>query len=589
MVIQAFVLAKIVTVTTDMKGLLPADIANKEINLSTIQEVKKVFFIFKEQGNHEAISYILGQQDYKLITVIAFILLALFILYHLFVYLKDISADFLSLLVSSRIRKLVFDHLIELPSTYYKENQSGDTISRILNDINGIQVSIFGFFESLLFGPAITLVAVISLFYINYEFTFILLGSGIGIGLTVHFVSNYLKIFASRVQASIAKITNHIQQTLFSIDVIKIYNREGHEKNKFAQIIHRYIKVGQIERLFLNSNRPINEFFGAIVVVVIMFYGATLVWQEELTKENIFQFLILLIYVAPHIQKMGKALLIKQQLDVYVQRLEKILNSSLEKTHVAKAKNKDVLLNFTGKLEFKNLCFSYPGSNKKNLDNINIQIKKGEFIAIVGSSGSGKSTLINTIPLLLKPSSGSILFDDIDYQEISLEEIRQHIGFVSQETILFPGTIKDNIIYGRLEASKEEIIEAAKNANIHDFILSREGGYETLIGERGVKLSQGQKQRLCIARALLKGPKVLLLDEATSALDTESERAVQRAIEGLVHQQTTIAIAHRLSTILKADQILVMDEGKIIETGNHANLLKKGGVYKKLYSLQFSS
>ena len=588
-IIQAFTMAKIVTVTTDMEGVVATLPDSEQVELTILQEVKKVYIIFQKEGNQEAISYLLGQQDHTLIAVIAVILLILFLLYHLFVYLKDFSADYLSLLVSSRIRKLIFNHLIDLPSSYYKENQSGDIISRSLNDISGIQYNIFAFFESLLFGPAITLSALICLFYINHEFTFILIGSGVGIGLTVHLVSNYLKTFVNRVQISLAKITGHIGQTLFGIDVIKIYNREKYEKDKFAHIVHHYLKVGRFERLFLNSNRPINEFFGAIVLIVVMFYGATLVWQEDLSKENIFQFLILLIYVAPHIQKMGKAILMKQQLDVYAERLENILNTPTEETVKTKAKNKNTLLNFSGKLEFKNIYFSYPNSNRPTLNNINLKVNPGEFIAIVGASGSGKSTLINTIPLLLKPSLGDILFDGIVHRNISLKEIRRNIGFVSQETILFPGTIRENILYGRLDASEEDIITSAKNANIHNFIVSREKGYETFVGERGAKLSQGQKQRLCIARALLKRPRILLLDEATSSLDTESERAVQRAIENLVHHQTTIAIAHRLSTILKADKILVMDEGEIIETGNHQSLLKKGGIYKKLYSLQFAN
>ena len=222
------------------------------------------------------------------------------------------------------------------------------------------------------------------------------------------------------------------------------------------------------------------------------------------------------------------------------------------------------------------------------IDNIDFHIKAGEFVAIVGASGSGKSTLMYLIPQLITPTAGTILFDGIDYRQLSLKEIRRHLALVSQDTILFPGTIRENILYGRLEASEADVFSAAQNANIHEFILSREQGYDTFIGERGVKLSGGQKQRLSIARALLKQPSLLLLDEATSALDTASERAVQKAIESLVHRQTTLVVAHRLSTILKADQIVVMDQGRIIETGKHQTLLKKGGVYKKLYSLQFA-
>ena len=589
-IIQALTLAKVATVTTDMADIAKV-IPPTAINVSILEDIKNIYFIFKNEGNRPAMGYILAQKDYKLIGVIAALLLGLLMLYQVFAYLKDFSSDFLSLLVTSRIRKLMFNHLIDLPSSYYKENQSGDIISRVLNDINSIQIAVFQLFESLLFGPIVTLAGLITLLYINAEFTLILLATGVGIALAIHFASTYLKKFVVKVQAFLSDITNHIQQTLFGIDIIKIYNRQGYEKTRFAHIIHRYVQFGRLERVLLNCNRPINEFFGAVAIIGVMFYGANLIWQGELVKEAIFQFLVLIMYIAPHVQKMGRAILIKQQLDVYAHRLQEILNVAKEASPKTGDKNRDIekVDNIEGNLTFKDLCFTYPQALKPALDHLNVHIGAGEFVAIVGASGSGKSTLIHLIPQLLKPTSGTILFDNLDYRNISLRELRRHISFVSQDTILFPGTIRENILYGRLEASEAELVAAAHQAHIHDFIMSREKGYDTFIGERGVKLSGGQKQRLCIARALLKQPKILLLDEATSALDTQSERAVQKAIENLVHRQTTIVIAHRLSTILKADQILVMEAGNIVERGNHATLLKQKGLYKKLYSLQFSS
>lgn len=587
-VVQAFAIAKVATVTTGI-GNGATTIVPVESNLPTIEAFKNIYNIFKNEGNHEAASYLLAQKDYSLLTLIAVLFIGILFFYQLFSYLKDFSSDFLSLLVTSRIRKMIFNHLLDIPSSYYKQNQSGDIISRILNDINAIQIAVLHLFESLLFGPIVTVVGLITLLYINVQFTLILLATGIAIALTIHFASTYLKKFVTRVQASLSDITNHIQQTLFGIDIVKIYNREKHEKDRFDQEIQKYIKVGRFERILLNFNRPINEFFGAVAIIAVMFYGANLIWKAELQQEAIFQFLALLLYIAPHVQKMSKGILVKQQLDVYAERLKEILDTPKEiflKEKKPVALNK--LKNFTGALSFKDLCFAYPSIQKKAIDSVNCHIKSGEFVAIVGASGSGKSTLMHLIPQLLKATSGTILFDQVDYENLSLKEIRSHIAFVSQDTILFPGSIKDNILYGRLDASDEDIFRAARNANIHDFILSREEGYDTFVGERGVKLSGGQKQRLSIARALLKEPSILLLDEATSALDTESERAVQKAIEALVHRQTTLVVAHRLSTILKADQILVMDQGKIIETGNHQTLLKKGGVYKKLYSLQFA-
>lgn len=591
-VVQAFAIAKLATVTTGIGDNSPSPsiiISSNQTNTSVLQDLKNIYTISQNQGNHQAVSYLLAQKDYKLISLIAVLFIGILFLYQLFSYLKDFSSDFLSLLVTSRIRRVIFNHLIDLPSSYYKENQSGDIISRILNDINGIQIAVLHLFESLIFGPVITAVGLLTLLYINLQFTLILLGTGVGVALTIHFASTYLKKFVTNVQISLSNITNHIQQTLFGIDIIKIYNRQKHEKNIFNRKIQQFIKMGRFERMLLNFNRPINEFFGALAIIGIMFYGANLIWKNELEQETIFQFLALLLYIAPHVQKMSRAFLVKQQLDVYASRLKEILVtpkeiSLEEKKSAIPQKSKKI----TGEISFRNLCFSYPNAEKKAIDKVSCHIKAGEFIAIVGASGSGKSTLMHLIPRLLQPTSGTILLDKTDYLKLSLREIRHHIAYVSQEVILFPGTIKENILYGRLNASENDVFEATEKANIHDFILSREQGYDTFIGERGVKLSGGQKQRISIARALLKRPSILLLDEATSALDSESERAVQKAIESLMHRQTTLVVAHRLSTILKADKILVMDQGRIIETGNHQTLLKKRGVYKKLYSLQFS-
>ena len=377
----------------------------------------------------------------------------------------------------------------------------------------------------------------------------------------------------------------HIQNVFFAMDIIKVFNRVQYEKLKFKRLIKIFIFNSTSERALIELNRPLSEMFGSFALIAIFTFGTFKIWQGEMKFDQMMEFVVILFFIAPYIQRLTRLIFIKQKMDVYGKRIEETLKipQEIEREDLGR------LRDFSGRLTVKNLGFSYPQQETPAIKNIHLEVEAGSFIAIVGASGSGKSTFVNLIPKLLIPSQGSIYFDGQDYRQISLKSIREQIAYVSQESILFPGTIRDNIRYGNLNASDKEIIEAAKHAYIHDFIMQREGQYDALIGERGMKLSGGQRQRICIARAILKKPKILILDEATSALDTHSERAVQQAIESLLHQQTTFVIAHRLSTILNADKIIVFEEGTLIEQGTHQKLLESGGVYAKLYQIQFQS
>ncbi|MBL8993094.1 MAG: ATP-binding cassette domain-containing protein, partial [Spirochaetia bacterium] len=335
-------------------------------------------------------------------------------------------------------------------------------------------------------------------------------------------------------------------------------------------------------------------------LVAIVLYGAQKIWNKTMALDEIFHFLIILVIVSPYLQKAANIMVVRQKLLAVGQRLSEIIDQTPERPEalddevmersLAFSQNLDEVkpADLTGAVEFRKVGFTYPGANRPALVDFNLQVKPGQMIAVVGSSGSGKSTLLYLLPRLFLPNAGEIYFDGQAAAEIPLSRLRAAMSLVSQESLLFPGTIRENILYGKLDASDEAVREAARMADIHDFIETREKGYETLVGERGLKLSGGQKQRLAIARAILRQPKILLLDEATSALDTESERAVQNALEGLVHRQSTFVVAHRLSTILKADLIVVLDQGRLVEQGTCDELLARGGIFKRLYDLQFS-
>ena len=582
-IVQAFAIAKVITFTTQVEGAANSEQLLPDNN-DKIGQLQTLYRLYQKEGNRAAIRFLFAQRDFFLISLLASILFIFLLLYQVFNYLRDFSCDYLSVRVTATVRKRTFAQLMDLPSSFYRDHQSGDIISRTLNDINGMQQALLQFLEAGLFGPIITSVGFFTLIYLNPRFTVILLLVGLVVAGIIHFLSKMLKQFVVQVQKTLADITLHTQQTLFGIDIIKVFNRGRHEKKRFQGLVDQYLAGARRERTLLHLNRPITEFFGAAALITVTFYGAGLIWKGELSSDDIFQFAVLILYISPYVQKMGKALLLKQQIDVYAGRLDQLLSHPRE----SNGKIGSRLPSFSGRIEFAALTYRYPHTKKDAIHSLNLRVEPGTFVAIVGPSGSGKTTLIHLLPRLLEPTSGTILFDGQNYRDISLWEVRRHIAYVSQDTILFPGTIRENILYGNSEAGEKEMITASKRAHIHDFIQSREGKYDAVVGERGLKLSGGQKQRLCIARAILKRPRILLLDEATSALDTESEKIVQQAFESLIYHQTTFVIAHRLSTVKKASLILVLEQGRFIETGSHEELIKKDGVYAKFYRLQFS-
>jgi len=568
-------------------------------NLSKIRSLKE-FLIF-----------IFSQKSIALILFTGFLFLLFYFLLKLLLYIQGYLQSFLAFKASLQIQKNMFEKLLALPSLYFKTKaKAGDLITRIINDINIIRIALMNIFNTLFFIPILVLFSLVMLFIKNSLFTTLLIVSGfIGI-LLINKVARMVKTQVVQSSKRLANSASYLNQTIYGIDAIKIFNNEEYEKKQFSSLLNQY-KMSYKKLLKLSLlERPLTELFGVLILLLILTTGAFLFWNGKLTMEQIVGFLLYLLVLTPNIQSLTKILFQISNAEGANERLEEILKMENE----SKEFGKNTLDKFEGNIKFEHVYFSYSDkfksdklkieeNDKDNKDNkekeleekehalydINISIKSGEFIAIVGPSGAGKSTFINLIPALIAPTNGTIFFDHVDYKTLSLNEIRKHIAIVPQEVVLFPDTVYNNILFGRLSAKEEEVYYYSKLANADSFIRNLPDGYNTILGERGATVSGGQKQRIAIARALLKKPKILIFDEATSSLDSESERAIQNAMENIMHQQTTIVIAHRLSTVLKADRIVVLNKGRIEEIGSHNELLEKNGIYTKLYNSQFKS
>jgi subfamily B ATP-binding cassette protein MsbA len=390
-----------------------------------------------------------------------------------------------------------------------------------------------------------------------------------------------LRKLSHRSQEKMADINSLLYETIIGTRIVKAFNMEGYEIKKFAQANHDYYRISMksIKRILIVS--PVTEFLGCLAGITVFFWGGREVISGKLSFGVFGLFLGALLSLIRPFKKISQVHSVNQQAVAASTRIHEVLDTL---PSVSEKKDARQFSGFAGTITYDDVWFSY-GENGI-LMGIKLQIKKGEMVAIVGPSGAGKSTLLDLLPRFYDPKKGRILIDGVDIRESSLRSLRQLIGIVTQETILFNDTIKANIAYGMAETSQKEIEHAAILAHAHDFIKNLPQGYDTLIGDRGTKLSGGERQRIAIARALLKDPPILILDEATSQLDTQSERIVQEALDTLIHGRTVLVIAHRLSTVRNAQRIIVLEAGRIAEEGRHEELLNKGGLYSRLYRLQ---
>lgn len=526
--------------------------------------------------------------DYDKLDVLKYLcllILVTFFLKNLFTYLQTY---FMSVVEQGILKDLRFDlyrHYLELPLSFFTEERKGNLISRIINDVQIVKDSLIAVVNSLFRDPPSLIVYSVVLFMFNWKLTLIIFLLAPVSAIILSKVGNSLKRSSTKSQEKISDITSTLDETLGAIRVVKAFGMEDYERNKFKKENETYFEllVRLSRKRALGS--PISEFIGVITIVIILyFFGADIIkGQSDMTPGAFIFYLAIFFQMMPSLKLFGQMFNSYKEGTAAAERVFGLLDTEAT---IVNSPDAVILNDFTRSIEFNNASFKYEKS-EYILKNINLIIEKGKIIAIVGPSGSGKSTLVDLIPRFYDLTSGNLFIDGNDIRNVNIESLRRLMGIVTQETILFNDTIRHNIAYGEINIPIEQIIEASKAANAHKFIETIENGYDTIIGDRGVKLSGGERQRLSIARAILKNPPVLILDEATSSLDTESEILVQQAIERLMHGRTSIVIAHRLSTIQNADMIVVLEKGVIAETGTHTQLLNTSGLYKKLYNLQF--
>ena len=482
------------------------------------------------------------------------------------------------------IRTAVYNKVMKLPLSFFSEERKGDIIARMSADVQAVEMSIANSVDMLIRQPIAILVCFVTLFAVSWQLTLFVLVVAPVAGWFMGIVGRKLKRQSESVQRQWGSIMAQLDETLGGLRIIKAFIAEKKMEKRFLQINNSYRKDMNAMVIRQGAAHPMSEFLGTIILTVVLWFGGALILNDSnLIDASTFIFYMVILYsVINPLKEFSRAAYQIPQGLASMDRIDFILKAH---NPIKEPEPPQPMTAFEKEIELRDVSFSYT-EGKDVLKHINLTVPKGKTIALVGQSGSGKSTLVDLIPRFHDVKKGEVLIDGKNIKCLRISDLRSIIGNVNQEAILFNDTFYNNITFGVENASMEQVIEAAKIANAHDFIMETEKGYDTMIGDRGGRLSGGQRQRISIARAILKNPPILILDEATSALDTESERLVQEALERLMKSRTTIAIAHRLSTIRNADVIHVLYEGEIVESGQHDELIAKGGYYKRLYDMQ---
>lgn len=504
-----------------------------------------------------------------------------------FDYIKTFLFAFTSQEIGKDVRTDMLKGLMNTDIAYYKQEKEGDIISKILNESATIENFISGTLPNLITVPLTLLLTLCALLILNVKLTLACFIAAPLITFGINFVSKLIKTRVTAQQNLLGNITSIVQEDIRGIEVIKIFSKEEEEVNRYKKAYADFIKLVRKMSLLTALNRPMTELVMIVAMLTILAYGGYLIFTGEMPFEFLWGFLLYMLNISAPVRDISGIFINLQMTKGISLRVFQIMDLPAENVD---DKTKKEMKPIESSITFENVHFEYPKRNDSqpfHLGPINVRVKKGDVVAFVGNSGGGKTTLISLIPKLFSPTEGVIRFDGIDIDKLNTRSLRNQIGVVSQENILFYGTVRENILYANRDATDEDLIRAAKIAHADEFIVKLPNGYDTHIGPRGIMLSGGQRQRIALARAVLKKPSILILDEATSALDTESEMYVQKALNEIINLQTTFVIAHRLSTIKTATYICVVENGKIIESGTHEELMKKGGKYQYLYSLQF--
>ena len=531
----------------------------------------------------DMIDEILADKNGTMLNWIAASIIAIFVVRGLFWYGQNYLMSYVGQSVIIDIRAAVFKKLQRLSVSFYDKNKTGTIMSYVTNDVNALQSAMVENTIEMITEGFILIGSVVAMIYLDWRLTLFTVCTFPVVLWFMEFFGKKIRKTGGRIQECTADITSVLQESVASARVIKSFVREDYEVDRFDVETRANFRANMKNAQLMATLTPVVELVAAIGVTMIIWYGCNNVINGTITAGSLVAFLTYAVNISNPIKRLTRVIGNIQKALAAAQRVFMIIDMPEE---IAESRDAKQLPEVSGKVEFQNVSFAYDDKGNVITD-LSFSVKPGEVIAIVGPSGAGKSTIANLLPRFYDVNKGDIKIDGHSVREVTLDSLREQVGIVPQETMLFNGSVYNNILYGRLDATKEEIEAAAKAANAHDFIMQLTDGYETKLGDRGVNLSGGQRQRIAIARAILKNPRILILDEATSALDTESERVVQEALDRLMVGRTSFVIAHRLSTVKNADKILVLEKGNLVESGTHDELLALDGLYAHLYKIQY--
>ncbi len=532
----------------------------------------------------DMIDKVLAEKDMLMLNGIAVAIVVLFFFRGVFYFGQSYLVSFVGERVIIDVRDILFKKFQHMGLAYYDKKQTGEVMSYITNDVAAMQNAIINNLIELVTEGSILIGSLAMMVYLDWKLSLMTL-------ITIPLVGQAMKVFGRKlkrsgtvIQERLADITSLLQESISSVRVVKSFVREEYEIDRFHKQNELNFKAVMKNAQQMSLLTPVVEFLAALAVTLIVWFGGYEVVNGHITAGSLVAFLTYAVNLANPVKRISRVYGNVQKAMAAADRVFDVMDLPEIITNKPDAK---VLPPVEGRVKFEHVGFEYK-EGVPALTDVSFDVQPGQMVAFVGPSGSGKSTIANLIPRFYDVTSGSVTIDGMDVRDVTMESLREQIGIVPQETMLFSATVLENIRYGRLDATEEEVIEAAKAANCHEFIMDLPNGYQTKIGERGLNLSGGQRQRIAIARAILKNPRLLILDEATSALDTESEKIVQAALDDLMVGRTAFVIAHRLSTIFNADKIIVIENGHIKETGTHEELLAQGGLYSTLYKIQFN-
>lgn len=531
----------------------------------------------------DMIDEVLADKNGTMLNWIAASIIAIFVVRGLFWYGQNYLMSYVGQSVIIDIRAAVFKKLQRLSVSFYDKNKTGTIMSYVTNDVNALQSAMVENTIETITEGFILIGSVVAMIYLDWRLTLFTVCTFPVVLWFMEFFGKKIRKTGGRIQECTADITSVLQESVASARVIKSFVREDYEVDRFDVENRANFRANMKNAQLMATLTPVVELVAAIGVTMIIWYGGNNVINGTITAGSLVAFLTYAVNISNPIKRLTRVIGNIQKALAAAQRVFMIIDMPEE---IAESRDAKQLPEVSGKVEFQNVSFAYDDKGNVITD-LSFSVKPGEVIAIVGPSGAGKSTIANLLPRFYDVNKGDIKIDGHSVREVTLDSLREQVGIVPQETMLFNGSVYNNILYGRLDATKEEIEAAAKAANAHDFIMQLTDGYETKLGDRGVNLSGGQRQRIAIARAILKNPRILILDEATSALDTESERVVQEALDRLMVGRTSFVIAHRLSTVKNADKILVLEKGNLVESGTHDELLALDGLYAHLYKIQY--